>query len=337
MNGRLSVAVRFLAPWAAGFVLFMLAPMSASLVLSMTRNENVLALQKPVWVGAENFRHALGVEPDNNASTSSKWHRRLLGGRPTDPLCYRSLYNSFVYTFLAVPPSIIAALLIALLLNQPLRGMGAFRAVIYLPHVLGGVATLMIWSWLLNPQFGWFNQLLRYSYEVLDTPIRFLTGYGTSDWPLPNWLYSHRWCKPAVAMMHVWTMGGAMLVFLAGLRRIPRQLRDAAELDGAGVWQRFVHVTWPQLTPMVLFNVVVGILFCMQAFSEAYVLQNRRQEDGLLFYTLYVFRSAFEPPYRLGYACALAWILFAVLALLIAPLWVSARWWVHYDLSRRNA
>ena len=221
----------------------------------------------------------------------------------------------------------------ALLLSQPFRGASIVRAVVYLPHLLGGVATIIIWSWLLNPRFGWINEAIRFVYVLIDPVVRLFSETGTSEWLLPGWLYSPFWCKPAVVIMHTWTMGGAMLVFLAALRRVPRTLYDAAGLDGAGAFARFRHITWPQITPVVLFNLIVGIVFTTQAFNEAYLLQNRGQRDGLLFYMVHVYQSAFEPPYRIGYASALCWIMFAVLCVIVGPLLWTSRRWVHYAID----
>ena len=120
-----------------------------------------------------------------------------------------------------------------------------------------------------------------------------------------------------------------MLIFLAALRRVPFVLYDAAGLDGAGIWKKFRHITWPMITPVVLFNLIVSIIFAMQSFNEPYMLQNRRQEEGLLFYVLYVYRTAFEAPYQLGYASALSWIFILVLMLLVLPLVWSSRRWVY--------
>ena len=130
--------------------------------------------------------------------------------------------------------------------------------------------------------------------------------------------------------MYAWTMGGSMLIFLAALRRVPAALHEAARLDGAGAWGRFRHVTLPQISPAILFNMTVGFIFSMQSFNEAYLMQNRQQSDGLLFYVLYLYETAFEPPCQFGYASALAWILFAALAVLIVPLICTAGRWVHY-------
>lgn len=309
-------AIGFMLPWAIGFVVMIAVPMFASLLISFTDAEGALSVGDLSWVGAKHYREAVG------------WSQASL---PTDgdPLFYKSLQNSLVYTLLAVPLGLTLSLAVALLLHQPFRGMSIVRGLVYLPHLMGGVATVIIWSWLLNPQFGWINEGIRTFYALLDPVVRVFNDVGTRDWQVPGWLYSPVWCKPALALMSAWAMGGAMLIFLAALRGIPESSYDAARLDGAGVCKRFGHVTWPQITPAVLFNLLVSSVFCMQSFTESYLLGNRSQEDGLLFYVVYVYESAFQPPYRLGYACALAWIFVVLLILIGAPLLWTSRWWVH--------
>lgn len=331
--------VWFLLPWATGFVVLTLLPMLASLGLSFTKVGPVVSADRITWVGISQYRTALGVDrtyeptPRGVRTSQDPFYWRLLGGRPEDSRLYSALYNSLFYTVLAVPLGLCMSLVVALLLNHQARGMSVIRACVYLPHLLGGVATIVIWSWLFNPRFGWINQVIRYIYALLDPVVRLFAEGGTQAWPVPNWLYSPAGCKPALIVMYIWTMGGSMLIFLAARRRIAQQLYDAASLDGAGAWCRFRHVTLPQITPAVLLNLIISIVFAMQSFSEPYLLQNRQQDDGLLFYMLYLYEVAFEPPYRLGYASALAWILVAVLVVLIVPLMWSSRRWVHYATS----
>lgn len=297
-----------LLPWVIGLFLLTLIPLMASLVLSITRVDPQRQGHGVSWIGTEHFHRAL----------------------TNDTAFYTALSNSLFFTLLAAPLGLGTSLAVALLLHQPVRGAPIFRALVYLPHLLGGVATIVIWSWTFNPQFGWINQAIRLAYAAMDPIVRVFTENGTSDWLLPRWLYSPGGCKPAAIIMSAWTFGASMLIFLAALHRVPNVLHDAAQLDGAGAWQRFRRITLPHITPAILFNLTFGIIFSMQSFNEAYLLQNRQQNDGLLFYVLYLYRTAFEPPYQLGYACALAWIFLAVLLILILPLLLSARKWVYY-------
>ncbi len=342
MKGSGRAARWFLLPWLVGIVLLTVGPMAGSLLLSFTDSQG-LSLRKMSWVGTTHYENILAVDHTQDPRAGDPWYYDAMGGRPADEQFYRSLYNSLYYTLLAVPLGLVASLVVALLLNERLPGMSAIRAVVYLPHLLGGVATIVIWSWLFNPRFGWINQGVEGLYAVLDSVWMMLfggdvTGWkagptyvaaGSICWGTPDWLYSPIWCKPALVIMHVWTMGGSMLVFLAALRRVPARFYDAARLDGAGVWQRFRRVTWPQITPAVLFHLVMSLVFLMQAFKESYLLEHSAQRDGLLFYVRNVFRAAFEPPYDIGYASALAWILFVVFCVLLLPLIFSARRWVY--------
>ncbi|MHC4093723.1 MAG: carbohydrate ABC transporter permease, partial [Planctomycetota bacterium] len=220
------------------------------------------------------------------------------------------------------------------LLSRPLPGIGLFRTLLYLPHVLGGVATVLIWSWLFNPRFGPINSMLGWCVATADPVIGLFGEAGTTSWEPPGWFYSPQWCKPALIVMQIWSFGGSMLIFLAALQQVPRSLHEAAAMDGAGSQRRFRHVTLPHLTPAILFNLVTGLIFSMQAFHQAYLLTNRAQNDGLLFYVLYLYRCAFEPPYRVGYASALAWIFFAVVFALVILAVSSARRWVFYEGDR---
>ena len=322
--------VRFLLPWVVGLTALTLLPMMASLALSLSRNGGRLSATDFTWAGTQHYREALSIDTSHTLHPEDPWYWKLLGGKPNDPRLYTSLYNSLFYSLIAVPLGLAVSLAVALLIHRPIPGMGLARALLYLPTVLGGVATLAIWSWLLNPQFGWINRAIRLTFDLLDGIVRPLTGRGTTSWPAPDWLYSPISCKPALILMHLWTTGGAMLIFIAARRRVPPELYHAAQLDGAGAFPQFRCITWPQMTPAVFFNLLVSFIFSMQSFNESYLLQNRRQNDGILFLALYVYQTAFEPPYSLGYACALAWILFAVLLLFIVPVTWTSRRWVHY-------
>ncbi|MCK4626857.1 MAG: sugar ABC transporter permease [Phycisphaerae bacterium] len=321
----------FALPWIVGVVLLTLLPMAASALLSFTRWDG-LAWGDIEWVGLGNYRRLVGIEADVSVKSYDPWYfKACLPGRPEDPLFYQAVYNTVFYSLLAVPCGLAAALLLALLLDTRLRGMAVFRTLYYLPHVLSGVATVMVWSWLFNPRFGWVNAVIRAFYRMLDPVLLGIGMEGTAGWPTPDWLYSSAACKPALIIMHIWSAGGAMLIFLAALQSIPASLYEAATVDGAGRWRRFRAITLPQITPAVYFNLVVGIVYSLQSFSHAYLLRNRAQENGLLFYVLYLYQCAFEEPHQLGYASAMAWALFAVLMLLTLLVARSSRWWVHYE------
>ena len=320
-----------LIPWLAGFILMIAIPLLALMVLSTLRTDGGITQNKTEWVGAEHFRKALRIDSSYETQANDPWYWNSLGGKPDDPKFYQSIYNSLCYTIFAVPLGLLSSLMVALLLNRSFYGQSLIRSLVYVPHLLSGVATIVIWSWLLNPQFGIINQAIQWLYLLIDPIVRVVHEPGTAHWATPDWLYSPFWSKPAVILMNTWTMGGAMLIFLAAWRRVPDTFYEAADLDGAGTLKKFQHVTWPVITPVVLFNLIVSTIFSMQIFSEAYMLQNRQQQDSLLFYVLYVYRTAFESPYQLGYASALSLIFILVLMIVIFPLIYTSRRWVYEE------
>lgn len=322
---------RFAAPWLVGVVGLTVLPLGASLVLSGVRWDGLADLDDIEWVGGQHYLQAMGMRADATPTANDPWYVQRWGSVPLDRRVYQSLYNSLVYSTFAIPLGLGVSLALALLLNLNVPGISIFRTLYYLPHVLGGVATIVIWSWLFNPKFGPINGVIRSVYWLLDPLVCFLGGDGTDGWATPDWLYSPAFAKPAVIIMQAWTAGGTMLIFLAALRSIDHSMLEAARIDGAGRRRRFRHIILPQISPAILFNLVLGWIYSMQAFSQSYLLYNRAQDDGLLFYVLYLYRCAFESPYRLGYASALAWILVAVLAVPTAVIYLTRRRWVHYE------
>ena len=298
----------FVSPWLAGLLLLYVGPMFAAALLSMTTWDG-LSWTSLKWVGLGHFRSL-----------------------PDDSYFIKALTNSAVYTAMNVPVQLLGALGLALLVRQSGRWAGVWGAFYYVPHVLSGVATILIWWWLLNPQVGPINRAIATIYEGLNGPMAAVGLGGTEGWPLPPWLYSPTWAKPSLVMMNLWHVGGGMLIFLAALLRGGDTVHEAAMLDGAGRLDRFLHVTLPQISPALLFNVVTGVVLSMQAFGPAYLLQNWQQRDGLLFCVLHIYRSAFED-HRLGYAAALAWVLLGVLILFTGTTVLTTRRWVHYDFE----
>jgi multiple sugar transport system permease protein len=278
----------FIAPWIIGFIIFTLGPVLASLGLSFMDYELISA---PTWRGLRNYAELITQD-------------RLFG---------LSLYNTIYYTLFSVPLGIIAAFLLALLLNVKLPGMNLYRTVFYLPAVTAGVAVSLLWIWLFNPQFGLINYLLR-----------------SLGLPGPGWLVDPAWSKPAFIMMSVWAVGGTAVIFLAGLQGVPRSLYEAAEIDGANTWQRFRNVTIPMMTPVIFFNMIVGIIGSFQVFTSAYVMTQGGPRESTLFYVLYLFRQGFKL-LRMGYAAAMAWILFIIIIVLTLIQLRLSRKWVYYE------
>jgi len=230
-----------------------------------------------------------------------------------DRLFRLSLYNTLYYTLFSVPLGITVAFLLALLLNVQLPGMNLYRTVFYLPAVTAGVAVSLLWMWLFNSRFGLINFLLRWI-----------------GLPGPGWLVDPTWAKPAFILMSVWGVGGTVVIFLAGLQGVPRSLYEAAEIDGANTLQRFRHVTIPMMTPVIFFNMLVGIIGSFQVFTAAYVMTGGGPQYSTLFYVLYLFRQGFKL-LRMGYAAAMAWILFIIIVVLtLIQLRLSTKW-VYYE------
>jgi multiple sugar transport system permease protein len=297
----------FASPWFIGFILLVGGPVLFSIVTSFTRYD---VLTDARYVGLGNYSEVI-----------------------RDPVLFKSLMNT-AFMLLRIPLVMAAGLGIALLLKSGVRGIGVYRAMLYVPAAMPVVATSLLWTWILNAPQSLLNRGIRWSMGTLPAQgmewliSRFTDSPFHLDAPL--WLQDPAFSKPALIVMNLWTAGGSMVIWLAGLQSIPRQLHEAASIDGAGAWRRFFHVTLPMLSPYILFNLIIGIIATMQIFTEAYIMTGGGPADSTLFYAYYLFRQAFQF-FRMGYASALAWILFlAVLALTLLQLWVSKRW-VHYD------
>ena len=235
-----------------------------------------------------------------------------------DPLFWKSIKATGYYTLLVVPLNLVGALIIAILMNQNLRFMNLFRTIYYLPSVLSGVAVALLWSWVFNKDFGVLNYLLDKLFGI----------YG------PNWLGDENWVIPALAIMSLWGVGGGMVIFLAGLQGIPTQLYEAARIDGATSWQEFWRITIPLLTPTIFYHLITSIIGTWQVFTQAYVMTQGGPNYASLFYVLYVYFNAFVW-FKMGYACALAWILFIVILFCTILVFRSSSYWVYYESERR--
>jgi len=280
-----------ISPWVLGFIAFVAGPMLASVYLSFT---NWRLIGSARWVGLENYRSMLFE----------------------DPRFWKALYNTAYYTLISVPLGTLGSLLLALLMNQKVRGIQFYRTMYYLPVVTSGVATALLWQWIFNPRFGLLNYLL--------------SRVGI---PGPDWLVSEVWSKPAFIVMSLWGIGGSMVIFLAGLQSIPEEFYEAAHLDGASPWQRFRHITLPLLSPTTFFVLVIGVIGSFQIFTSAFVITNGGPADSTLFYVLYLYQNAFQY-FRMGYASALAWVLFVIILGLTLLQFRLASRWVYYEALR---
>jgi multiple sugar transport system permease protein len=230
-----------------------------------------------------------------------------------DPLFWQSLKVTSIYSLVSVPLVLGIGLFLAVLLNQKVRGSTFFRSVFYLPTVISGVAVAMLWRWIFNDEYGILNLLL--------------DKVGIRG---PGWLVDERWALTALIMTSVWTAGGTMLIFLAGLQGIPAELYEAAELDGASRWTRFWTVTFPLLSNVTFFNLVLGVIGALQVFTEAFVLTKGGPNNSTLLLPVYLYRTAFQY-LEMGYASAIAWVMFLIVFVLTLIVFRSAPLWVHYQ------
>ena len=232
-----------------------------------------------------------------------------------DPLVGTALYNTLYYTFLSVPLVLALSLGLALLLNSRLPGMAVFRTIYFLPSVLSGVGVALLWMWVFNPDFGLLNSLL-----------------GVFGIEGPLWLSSPEWSKPALVIMSLWGLGGVMVINLAGLQSIPNELYEAARLDGAGPWAQFRSVTLPMMSPTLFFNFITLSIGSFQVFTQAYVMTGGGPAHSTLFYVFYLFNVAFKN-LQMGYASALAWVLFLIIMSFSLLQVRLSRRWVYYEES----
>lgn len=281
----------FLLPWLTGFLVFILFPMIASLLLGFTRYN---AIQPPKFVGAKNF---------------------ILLYK--DPIFWKSLRVTFTYTGVFVPLQLAISLFLAILLNLRVPGMRVIRTIYYLPAILPAVVTALVWIWLFNPDFGLLNYI-----------IYLITGLKG-----PNWLGSEKWVMPAIIISGLWGMGAGVIIFLAALQNVPQELYEAAELDGASIFHRFWNVTVPMISPVILYNLLIGMIGALQTFARIYVLTEGGPNYASYFYNLYLYHNAFSY-FKLGLASAQAWILFIIILILtLIALKTSGRW-VYYAGGR---
>ncbi len=286
------MAYLLISPWLIGFVLFILGPMLASFGLSFLET-NLFSWE---FVGLKNYSTLFSTDA-------------------TRSLFWKSLYNTTYYVFFSIPLTIGAGFFIAVLLNQDIRGRSAYRVIYYLPSIIPGIAASVVWLYLFQPEFGIINWLFS------------LVGIEGI-----RWLYDTRTAKIVFVIMSVWGAGGNMLIFLAGLQGIPTELYEAAKIDGAVAWSRLRHITLPLISPTLFFVVITNIIFSFQVFTNVYVMTNGGggPANSTMMYVLHIYLVAFRQ-YRLGYASALAWILFLILLLFTLVIFKSSSLWVYYE------
>jgi multiple sugar transport system permease protein len=231
----------------------------------------------------------------------------------TDPLLPKSLKATFTYTAFSVPLGLGFAFFLAALINTKIRGIAIFRTIYYLPTIVPAVANAILWAWIFNTEFGLVNAL-----------VRSLGGSKIA------WLQEPKWAMAAFIVMSMWTVGSPMIIFLAGLQGIPDIYYEAAEIDGAGVWAKLRHVTLPLMSPIIFFNLVIGIIGSFQVFVNAYLMTRGGPQNSTLFLVLYIYRTAFQSQ-KMGYASALSWLLFLILMLFSFVIFRSLGSRVYYE------
>ncbi len=307
------------SPWWLGFLLFLALPMGLSLYISFC---DYPLLQPPVFVGLQNYT-----------------------GLARDDVFHKVVWNTLVYTMLAIPAGTVLAVLLAVLLNQRARGQAIFRACVFVPTVVPLVAAGVVWMWMLNPEAGLVNQAIRPVGEAVLPAAEALQNAAGADaeWAEgvagvardlaegPAWLDNPRWAMLALVLISFWLIGPPVVIYLAGLQEIPATLYEAAELDGASRVRRFWHVTLPGLSPVILFNVIIAIIATWQIFALPYVMwRTRPGPDGATyFYTMYLFDNAFRY-LKMGYASAMAWVQLLIILVLTGLVFWASRRTVHY-------
>lgn len=282
----------FASPWLIGFVLFGGGPIIASFVISLT---NWQLLSSPHFVGLRNYQEMF-----------------------SDPVFYQSLGTTFYFGLGSVALSVVFTFGLALLLNQKVRGIGLFRTVFYLPAVVSGIGTALLWLQILDPNYGLINRALS------------LVGIHG-----PQWLSSEHWSIPALILMSVWGTGNTIVIYLAGLQGIPETLYEVAVLDGAGWWRRLRHVTIPIMSPVIFFNIITGFISTLQTYVLALIMTNGGPNDSTLLFGLYIYRQAFQY-FDIGYASTLAVALLVIIVVITLVQFRIARRWVYYEYGEQR-
>lgn len=283
----------FLMPWFLGFFLLALGPILASLYLAFTQFD---IANPPKWIGFENFEYMLCC----------------------DDRLWKSLRVTFTFVFLSVPMKLVFALGVAMLLDKGIRAIGWYRAMFYLPSILGGsIAVAILW-----------RQLFDYD-GVINSALRMFGIEGE------YWLNDPDYSLYTLVLLAMWQFGSPMLIFLAGLRAIPQDLYEAAEIDAASKQRQFFLITLPLLAPVIFFNLVLQMIDAFKSFNAAFIISggNGAPYDSLLFITIYIYQEVFSFS-RMGYASAIAWVLMAIIAVFTAIAFWSSKYWVHYENER---
>ncbi len=293
-RNRLSLATRrtiegylFASPWILGFFIFTLGPFIISFWISLNRWDILTPMR---YIGFQNYSNLF-----------------------KDPLFWKSLSVTVLYFFLSVPAQLLLALLLALLLSKNNFVNYFFRGVFFLPYIVSGIATAILWRWMYNPEFGLINFLL--------------SQFGIQG---PSWLTSVDWALPAIAITGIWGLGSTMLIYLAAIQSVPDHLYEAAEIDGATRWAKLRFVTLPMMSSAIFFTLVIGIITSFQVFSQAFAMTQGGPQNATMFYVFNLYRQAFVQ-FKMGYASAMAWVLFLIVMAITLIQFKLADRWVYYE------
>ena len=278
----------FIMPVVLGLLIFTIGPMLASLYISFTKYP---ILRSPEWIGLRNYVNMFTKEPN----------------------FWQACQVTFTYAVTAVPLGILGGFMLALLLNQRIRGMNFFRTTFYVPTIVPAVASAVLWGWLLNPDYGLVNAVLK--------------GVGL---PTSRFLGEPDSALPSLVLMSLWSVGGGMVIYLAGLQGIPESFYEAAKIDGANSRQLFRFITIPLMTPTIFFNLVMGLIASFQYFTEAFILTQGGPLFATYFYSLMVYERAFRFT-QMGMAAAMAWFLLVIVLVLTLLVFRSSALWVFYE------
>jgi multiple sugar transport system permease protein len=276
-----------ISPWIIGFILFQGGPVIVSALLSLTHWE---LAKLPEWVGLENYRELFA-----------------------DPLFTKTMGNTLYYSLASVPLRLGLAFLLAVLLNQKVKGINLFRTIFFLPSIVSGISVVLLWGWIFNPRYGIINVLLGF--------------VGIQG---PGWLLDEQWAMPAIIIMSLWDVGWNMLIYLAGLQGVPQSLYEAAEIDGAGRWARFWHITVPLVSPVTFFLLITDTIGSFQVFTSTYILTRGGPNFATLTIALFIYLNAFTWG-KMGVGAAVAWVLFFCILLLTFIQFQLAGRWVYYE------
>ena len=299
----------YISPWLVGFFIFTFLPIIASFLFSfMDLDITDGILSAPEFVGLQNYKQL--------ANDPQIWG--VGSGTPG------SFWITLRFALISLPVGIFVPLALAMLMNSPhLKGSMGFRSLFYMPYIIPFVAAVFLWGGMLNPESGWIN--------------RALLSMGMPKGMLPTWANSITWVYPTYVIMGIWGVGNAMLIFLAGLQGVPTALYDAAKVDGANAWQTFRNVTFPLISPVVFYNLVLGFVFVLQYFLVPLVVNNGTGRPGgaTMFFNLYLYKTFFTFQ-NMSYGSAMAWLLFVLILVITVFLFGSARYWVYYAGESRS-